>query len=112
MTAYFFALMLPAFAQEGDAVPAPEAPAVEEAAPATEAPATEAPATEAPAPEAPAGEVPEVSPPANTEEAIQDAQDAVSAAQKGIWGVSGALLLGLLVFAWNKFFAGAKAKQD
>ena len=107
----------PAFAQE----PALEAEAEVPAAP--EAEEAEAEAPEAEAPEAEAAEAEEaeavekveqlvIEPPENSEEALEDAQDAVSAAQKGMWGTFGALIMGLFVFVWNKFFAGRARREE
>jgi hypothetical protein len=107
-----------AFAQDEGA---PEAEATEEAAPADEPKADEeAPPAEGDAEgeegdEAPAEdgdkkeELPPVEVPASDEEAIGDVQDAVGALQTGQWATFAILLLGLLVFAYNKFIGSKKA---
>lgn len=49
--------------------------------------------------------------PESDEEAIEDVQDAVSALQAGQWATFGVLLLGLLVFVWNRFTASKKGSD-
>jgi len=90
-----------AFAQDPD-----PAPALEEAAP--EAPEEETPAVDA-EPEK-KEVVPEVDVPENEDEAVEDVQGAISALQTGQWATFAVLLLGLIVFGYNKWTAAKAAK--
>ena len=103
----FVALLLwanPAFAQEE----APEAPEAE----AVEAPAEEAPAAEEEEAEAPSEEEVVVEVPADEAEAVEDAVEAVDALQKGKYATFGALIMGILVFLWNKFVTPVLRRKE
>jgi hypothetical protein len=50
-------------------------------------------------------DLPEVKVPKSDEEAIEDVKKAVEALQTGQWAVFAVLLIGLLVFGWNRFSA-------
>ena len=103
-TMIFVALFLwasPAFAQEE----APEAEAVE-------APAEEAPEAEAEEGEAPSEEEVVVEVPADEAEAVEDAVEAVDALQKGKYATFGALIMGILVFLWNKFVTPVLRRKE
>lgn len=85
------------------------APAVDEATPEHPAPVVEADPdagkepVQAAAPEDPKKELPAVAVPADEAEAIEDIQKAVDAVRTGQWATFLVLLLGLLVFLYNKF---------
>jgi len=111
----FLMMATPAFSQEPPAE-APEAPVSDEAIPEVAEEAAEPlpspePATDVVVEEAQKSEL-VIDPPETTEEALEDAQAAVSAAQKGMWGAFGALLMGLLVFVWNKFLSPILTKKE
>lgn len=89
------------------------APTTEVAAPA-ETPTAPADGT-TPAPAAPADATatvtaapvatPEITVPATTEQAVEQGTEAFSAFQAGSWGLGIVLVIGLLIFGYNKFFA-------
>lgn len=100
-----------AFAQD-DA--APETEATEEAAteeadapeaeePKADAEKPKADAEEAEEPKAKAKALPGVEVPSTDAEALKDVQEAVNAVQTGQWATFGVLLIGLLLFGWNRF---------
>lgn len=47
--------------------------------------------------------LPEVTVPENEAQALKDVQDSVNAIQMGQWGTLAVLLVGLAIFAYNKF---------
>jgi hypothetical protein len=105
-----------AFAQD-EGVPATEA--AEEAAPADDAAKAPEAAEGEEKPEAAEGEekpeaekegkakadLPEVKVPKSDEEAIEDVKKSVEALRTGQWATFAVLLIGLLVFGWNRFSA-------
>lgn len=109
LTALLF-LSAPAFAEDPPAVEeAAEAPSIESEEVAEEAPAEEA--AEAPAEEPEKKvELEAVKVPESDEEAIKDVQEAVNALQTGQWATLAILLVGLLVFVWNRFMGSSSSE--